>query len=712
MTHRIYRTCGLAVMLVCPFTALADTTGTPTLATGQELNLSTGAVGSSGGDIQWMSGTGMVMLNGAKNFDFPGNESAEYSSLTLAVIQAELGAVTPSTSPIPASALVVGNLFVVESGGGAYAKVLVTAVSGTSITIQFDTFNPTSGGGGGGTGGGSTPSITAVLDAGSYSSSLAPGSVFVVKGSNLSPTGIGSNGVFSTSYPLPQSSNGVSINFTPASGGAMTQAYIVYLYNSGGVNQLAGILPSTVTPGNYNVTVANGGQTSSGVVVKVVAIKPGLVTRDSSGSGLAVIQNYNTTTSAYDIDSFTTGSVGGSTISPGHPNQIMIAWLTGMGAVPFADNTAPNNSQGYDFTKNGVTVLAYVGGVSVPAAFGGRTGCCAGEDEIVFTLPSTVTTGCTVSFQVSVNGVLSQTTFISIASTGAAACDSPVYTTSQLQAFDNGTTSYSGTFSLSTLNESAGSLGNFTVYGAAGAFNSTTGFELPYTSYDFASITSGTCIVAQILPNLSNTVTTTVTRLDAGQITLTGPSASTLNGTALPEISNEYDLSISGPGSSGNGSIVPGTYTLRGSGGHDVGSFSATVTLGPALVITGGLPTSITRSAGLTLNWTGGNSTDSVVILGEAATGSSPNETGASFECFTTAGKGTFTVPAAILNQLPAISAAQIANMSGLGVISVLSGVQASSGDGLFNAPLTAGGSINNATFTGNTDIIGEAAYQ
>lgn len=344
MRHRIYRTCGMAVILVCRFSVLADTTGTQTLASGQELNISTGAVGSSGG--------------------------------------------------------------------------------------------------------GSTPSITAVLDAGSYSTSLAPGSVFVIKGTNLSPTGIGTNGALSTSYPLPQSSNGVSINFTPNSGGAMTQAYIVYLYNSGGVNQLAGILPSTVTPGNYNVTVANGGQTSSGVVVKVVAIKPGLVTRDSSGSGLAVIQNYNTTTAGYDIDSFTTGSVDGATISPAHPSQILVAWLTGMGAVPFADNSAPNNGQGYDFTKNGVTVLAYVGGVSIPAAFGGRTGCCAGEDEIVFTLPSTVITGCTVSFQVSVNGVLSQTTFISIATPGAAACDSPSYTTSQLQAFDNGTTAFSGTFSL------------------------------------------------------------------------------------------------------------------------------------------------------------------------------------------------------------------------------------------------------------------------
>ena len=60
------------------------------------------------------------------------------------------------------------------------------------------------------------------------------------------------------SFPLPQSSSGVKITFTPAAGGAGTDAYLVYLYNQGGVNQLAGVLPSTVAAGNYNVTVTNG----------------------------------------------------------------------------------------------------------------------------------------------------------------------------------------------------------------------------------------------------------------------------------------------------------------------------------------------------------------------------------------------------------------------------------------------------------------------
>jgi hypothetical protein len=158
--------------------------------------------------------------------------------------------------------------------------------------------------------------------------------------------------------------------------------------------------------------------------------------------------------------------------------------------------------------------------------------------------------------------------------------------------------------------------------------------------------------------------------------------------------------------------LPPGNYTLKGAGGKDVGAFTASLTLGPQFVISGGLPTSVTRSSGLTLNWTGGNSSDTVVIFGGSQSGSLLNQTGASFICFTTAGKGSYTVPASILNQLPAITAAQITNGAGSGSLGVSVGTSATSGNGLFNAPLTAGGSITNATFTGSTFIDASVAFQ
>ena len=67
-----------------------------------------------------------------------------------------------------------------------------------------------------------TPAITAVLDAGSYTANIAEGSVFVVKGTNLSASGFNEFG-----FPLPTSSNAMQIAFTPASGGSPTLTWSI-----------------------------------------------------------------------------------------------------------------------------------------------------------------------------------------------------------------------------------------------------------------------------------------------------------------------------------------------------------------------------------------------------------------------------------------------------------------------------------------------------
>ena len=98
-------------------------------------------------------------------------------------------------------------------------------------------------------------------DAASNTANIAQGSIFIVKGTNLSASGY-------TPYGPPRptiSSGGIKVTFTPVAGGNGTDAYLVYLYNQSGVNQIAAILPSTVAVGNYNVTVTNG--TASAPVV-------------------------------------------------------------------------------------------------------------------------------------------------------------------------------------------------------------------------------------------------------------------------------------------------------------------------------------------------------------------------------------------------------------------------------------------------------------
>ncbi len=704
MTNRIYSTFAMALALAFPVAALADVTGTPTVSSGSDFNFDNGTGGSSGGDIKF-TGTSITYVGSATGMSFGSGGMATYSALSdstissLGLLPGELNA-----TAIKGSDLAAGEVFVVHTNGGNWAKVLVTSVSSSSLVLQYDAFGSSV------SGGTATPGITAVLDAGSYTSTIAQGSVFVVKGTNLSPAGY-----TTTSFPLPPSSGGVSISIAPLFGDSATNAYIIYLYNQGGVNQLAAILPSSVAPGSYNLTVTNGGSTSGAFSITVVASKPGLITQDSTGNGLVVAQNY-VSASELDVNRYTTGTASGVAISPAHPGQTLILYLTGMGPVAGGDN---GPSAGYDFTKNGVTVQVYVAGVPITPFYAGRTPGSAGLDQIDVTLPNNVATGCNEALQVSENGTLSQATFISIAPAGAATCVLTGFTASQLQAYDTGASTSSGGFSLQTTAETIPGEGSFTTYSGQGSFTTVTGFELAALSG--ANVTPPTnCIVTQVQPNQVSSVAIGFgTALDAGAITVSGPSASNLSSTALTETSNTYNLSIGeqglpplAAGGYGNGSLPPGNYTLKGAGGKDVGAFTASVTLGPQFVISGGLPTSVTRSSGLTLNWTGGNSSDTVAIFGGSQLGSILNQTGASFICFTTAGKGSYTVPASILNQLPAITAAQITNGAGSGSLGVSVGTSATSGNGLFNAPLTAGGTISNATFTGSTFIDASVAFQ
>ena len=334
----------------------------------------------------------------------------------------------------------------ITGGTGTYAGATGTftlsgSVSGslaTGFTLTSFTGSSTITTGGAAPPPSTTPTISAVQDAASNTQGIAQGSIFIVKGTNLSASGYTPFGP-----PRPTvSSGGVKVTFTPVAGGAGTDAYLVYLYNQSGVNQIACILPSTVAVGSYNVTVTNG-TVSSPVVAQVVANKVGLFTQDSTGGGLASVQNY-ISAGVVDLNRLTTGSVGGVTISPAKPGQPVIAYGTGLGGYAAGDNTA---SPAFDF-RSTETIVAIVGGVTIPVDYAGRAGY-AGEDQINFTLPSNIPTGCAVSLQISVNGKLSAATSISIApDANSSACVFPGYTTAQLQKLDKGGTITAGGFSI------------------------------------------------------------------------------------------------------------------------------------------------------------------------------------------------------------------------------------------------------------------------
>ena len=594
----------------------------------------------------------------------------------------------------------------VTGGTGTYAGAtapsfnLTGAVSGT-ITTGYTLTNFTGNGvvttgGTGGGGGTPTPTITDVLDAGSYSKNIARGSIFVVKGTLLSAAGY-----TAMSFPLPQTSSGVKITFTL--GNTSTDAYLVYLYNQGGVNQLAGVLPSTLAAGTYNVTVTNG-TVSAPFAVQVVDRKIGLITADSSGSGLAVIQNY-ISAAQLDIARFSVFSSGGFTFSPSRPGQILIAWATGLGPVTSADNTA---SPGFDFNTT-QTVRVLVGGRSITPLYAGRAPGLAGADQINFQLPADITTGCTVPFQVSVNGVLSQMSFIAIApDANATVCVQPGYTPDQLKKFDGGGSYTSGGFSISQFSLTVPQVGAIKSNTVSGAFNRITGFQLNNAPSDTNVTTTGACQVTQTISSVGTTVSnTSVTALDAGNITVTGPAGSSLNNTTLTKTNNTYAISAtessfgSIPGQL-NFTLPAGNYTINGAGGTDVGSFSTSLGVGTPLTLSAPLPATVSRSSSLTLNWTGGNASDLVEIIGGSSTstgsGTSTVTTSNTFICTTTAGARTFTVPASVIGQLA---------VTDTGILYVASGAYTT-----FNAPLKAGGNIDAGVFTSFIGIGGTPAYR
>ena len=602
-----------------------------------------------------------------------------------------------------------GNASATITGGtgsfAGYTGSFPTLAGSSSQVGQGFTFNFTfTGSGTVNTSGGTTtapPTVAAVQDAASNTPKIAQGSVFSVYGTNLSPSIQGL-----TSFPWPKVSNGVKVTFTPAAGGAGTDTYLTYI----GTSQINAMLPSTVPVGNYNVTVTNG-TASAPFPAQVVASKVGLFTQDYSGTGLAVVDNY-ISPSENDRNRLTTGIFNTVKISPAKPGQTLIAWGTGLGAWAPADTAL---GVVHDFSTS-QTIAAIVGGVSIPVAFAGRTA--PGLDQINFTLPNNVPTGCSVTLQISVAGVLSAVTSISIApSAGATACVSSTYTTQQLQSFDQGSTITTGGFTLAETTSTDPELGALKAGSIAGSFSQISGYQLSSSGSTQSAIlaNSGGCVVARTTTTNSTVTAGHSTAFDAGTVTLTGPSGTNLNKQQLAETSNVYYYQFtegtSFPGQP-SGSILAGTYNVTGSGGNDVGPFSTSITIGPPLALNNPLPTTVTESAGLTLKWTGGIASDAVLISGTSTitTGTGANEitTATGFVCTTTAGQGTFTVPASILTWLPTMTAAQVSAGTADGSLSVMSRATPSS----FNATLKKDGSNIPSSFGYYSFFAGLALYQ
>ncbi len=563
-------------------------------------------------------------------------------------------------------------------------------------------------------------SANPIGNAGSYSSSIAQGSIFVVIGTNLGGAAIVQN----TALPIKTSLGNASIRLTAVSGGATVDAYMINTTQ----NQLAGLLPSTADVGDYNLTVTYNGATSNSARVTVVESTFGIVSADSSGTGQAQAQEYRSAT-AIDLNRPASGTLGSSALAPARPGQVMVLWGTGLG--PDAQSDSAGGTSGDKTASANVRVI--VGSQELVPAYAGRSSGLPGTDQVNFMLPANVDLGCFVPVAVRVGTIVSNVLSLAIANSGANACTHPALTETQLVKVSQGGTLTLGSLGLSkqtititgvpllgtidTTSENA--VGSFAQYGLGnvGGFGSSQGASaIGGCTVIRRLATQDQLVAGTFLPNL----------LEVGaQLTLNGPNA---NNTAIPRgTDNSYSKALASPGLPGGipglpgvspgptSVIAAGTYTLAGTGGKDVGAFSATLNMPAPLVwsnkdsITG-----IARSGSVTPTWTGAANT-TVAITGisgikAGGTASTPVFDTGIFICLANGSAGSFTVPSSVLTQLPA-SVGTILDGSGISLFGIQMVTDPIQG-GTFTAPLTAGGSIDAGIFTGAVGFLKSVNYR
>jgi len=525
-----------------------------------------------------------------------------------------------------------------------------------------------------------------VSNASSYAADIAPGSWFVVFGTGMGPESIS---VYSGSLPFPTDLSGTSVSLTPVSGGAAVNARLWYTLAA----QLAALLPSGTAIGAYDIRVTYNGQTSAPKRVNVVDRNFGYATQSQNGTGPA-----QSTYGGLDLNRFTTGTLAQYATRPARPGDAMILWGTGLGADASSDVTG--GSAGDQTAAGQVKVL--VDGIEVTPLYAGRSGGSPGLDQINFSVPANVTPGCFVSLQVSAGDRLSNAGTIAVAEPGKAFCTHPTLTEAQLKKLDQGGTLAIGSVDMSktTLKVSIPGLGlvekknefvaaSFYRYGAAAV-----------AAAGFSVTQIGTCTVVQIAG--ANGQADNVALLDAGaQLALSGPNAAN---TAIPRGSDGiysttlYDSGVLGQGSSGSPTLTQGSYVIAGSGGADIGAFTGRMDFPADLVWTNidAITDPVPRNTPLTIRWTGGG-TGLITITGAAA--NALTSTSTVFICTGQASLGTFTVPVSVLQQMPVISLSE----GSAATLAVMAISDTSKGQGLFSAPLTAGGTTDLAFFTYTT---------
>jgi uncharacterized protein (TIGR03437 family) len=578
------------------------------------LNLDTGAVSATGGDILW-NGTALTPQGRAALYNLGKFGSRVYKSIRAR----SAAAPAYSAAPIPADKLTAGDIFGVHTNGGNYAKVIVTAADSGSLSLQYTTFvegnasvapRPVARPATRSAAFGPPPFITEIqnnysfLSPGAPNYGIAPGSIFVVEGQYLN--GNQTPVLQSSVAPgLPATLNQTSLSVT-VNGVTTTPALYYASYAA-----VAAVLPSGTPVGSGNLTLTNNDGNSTMAPIQVVPSAIGLDTLYGSGVGAGVV-----TDSKFNVLDLTNSAL---------PGEAIILWGSGLGA------DTSNNDRTYPQIQTNLTnipIEAYIGGISADVLYRGRSPY-PGLDQINVVVPANVTPGCFVSVVLQTGTIVSNSVTVPVHPKGGA-CSDPALGLSgaQLQSLAN-----KGSAPVNTLSV------------IVSQYTSPNGTE------DLAFVLSTSTISAQFgdgnfyASQGSCSVFPTGTRfpfqaaLDTGAIQLNGPAGM----LDLPSQGGGYNEA---PLPSGSLTKFPGTYTFSGSKGTGVGSFQVAIDVQTPFTLTNQAAlTSILRSQGATVTWSGGFANGDVMVNGVGS--------GFNFYCHAPSNAGQLTIPPSTLLALP-----------------------------------------------------------
>jgi uncharacterized protein (TIGR03437 family) len=458
----------------------------------------------------------------------------------------------------------------------------------------------------------------------------ARGSIFAIFGANLSSTTVPLQAA-----PLQTTLSGVSLSVKV--NGATTQPLLYYLSPT----QINAVLPSATPVGTGTITVTTSGGVSAAFPIQVVESDFGLLTFNYGAGQLAGFDANNN----YAYLGFSEAA---------NPGDILELWGTGLG--PVADDN-----------KGGAVsdpVEVDIGGISAKVLYHGRSSY-TGLDQINVQVPAGVS-GCNVSVAVVTGSYVSNFATLPVAASGRTCSDAanPI----SISVLDGAAQSGSLSIGVVALIEATTpatvvggqSFGGGTLESGFAGFFKITYSQLTQgaTATGGGATSLGSCVVN--FYNASSASTTPpgfkFTYLNAGpDVNISGPDGA----LAMP-LTSEGGIEVYATPPTATAFIPAsgGSFSFNnGGGGPDVCAFATQLQLTSPLTWTNmDSISTVTRSNGLTVNWTGGDPSTYVSITGTSF-GSLNNSDSSfvvgDFTCQAPVAPGTFTVPASVLLSLP-----------------------------------------------------------